>query len=57
MPEITPIELDQLQYDLENGRPLNRELVARLYMSYYRLVKDDTAGDILPSQTYNLPKF
>lgn len=57
MPEITPFELDQLQHELATGRPLTRDLVARLYMSYYRLVKDDTAGDILPSQTYNLPKF
>ena len=35
MPELTPIQLDTLKFQLENGLPLDRELVAVCIRPYY----------------------
>ena len=35
MPELTPIELDTLKFQLENGLPLDRNLVTALLYPFY----------------------
>ena len=35
MPDLTPIQLDTLKFQLENGLPLDRNLVTALLYPFY----------------------